>query len=98
MGTPVFPPASGLAVRCASNNLADEPSRNKSRNQDFVAKVNPIQAQKFLGGMYYPASKDEIVRHAEQNGANENVLDAVRRIPDRQYDGPNTVSHEISEA
>ena len=38
-----------------------------------MAKVNPIQAQKFLGGMDYPDSKDEIVRCTEQNGADENV-------------------------
>ena len=41
--------------------------------------------------------KDETVRHAEQNGA-KNVLDVSRRILDREYDGPNVVSHEISEA
>ncbi len=39
--------------------------------------VNPIQAQKFLGGMDYPASKNEIVKRAEQQGADENVLDIV---------------------
>lgn len=48
--------------------------------------------------MDYPASNEEIVRHAELNAAAENVLDAARRIPDRQYDGPNAVSPEISEA
>ncbi len=52
----------------------------------------------FLGGMNCPASKDEMVKRAEQNGADENVLDVLRRIPDRQYDGPNAGSHEISEA
>jgi hypothetical protein len=30
-----------------------------------MAKVNPIQVQKFLGGMHYPAKKDEIVDHAK---------------------------------
>jgi hypothetical protein len=80
MGTPVFPPASALAFRCAGNNLAAEPSRNKSRSQGFVAKVNPIQAQKFLGGMDYPASKDEIVKHAEQNDADDNILDVLHPV------------------
>jgi hypothetical protein len=97
MGTPVFPPASGSAFRCVGNNPADKPSRSKSRSQGFAAKVNPIQAQKFLGGMDYPASRDEIVKRAEQNGADENVLNVLRRISDRQCDGPNEVSHEISE-
>jgi hypothetical protein len=96
MGTSVFPPASGLAFRCAKNNLADEPSR--SRSQGVVDKVNSIQVQNFHGGMNYPASKDEIVRHAEQNGADDNVLAVLRCIPDRQYDVPNAVSQEISEA
>ncbi len=54
--------------------------------------------QKFLGGMDCVAGKDEIVRHAEQNGADDNVLAVLRCIPDRQYDGPNVVSHKISEA
>ena len=63
-----------------------------------MAQVNPIQAQKFLGGINYPASKDEIVQHAEGQGADENILSVLRQILDRQYDGPNAVSHEISEA
>ena len=63
-----------------------------------MAQVNPIQAQKFLGGINYPASKDEVVQHAEGQGADENILGVLRQIPDRQYDGPNAVSHEISEA
>ena len=63
-----------------------------------MAQVNPTQAQKFLGGMNHPASKDEIVQHAEGQGADDNVLSVLRQIPDRRYDGPNAVSHEISEA
>jgi hypothetical protein len=62
-----------------------------------MAKVNPVQAQKFLRGVDYPASKGDLVKHAEQQGADENVLDVLRRIPDREYDGPNAVSKEISE-
>ena len=34
-------------------------------------------------------------RRAERR---QNVLDVSRRILDREYDGPNVVSHEISEA
>lgn len=63
-----------------------------------MAQVNPIQAQKFLSGMNYPASKDEIIQHAEGQGADDDILSVLRQIPDRQYDGPNAVSHEISEA
>jgi hypothetical protein len=38
-----------------------------------MANVNPVQAQKFLGGLVYPASKQDVVERAEQEGADENV-------------------------
>ena len=60
-----------------------------------MAKVNPVQVQKFLGGMDYPAGKQDILKRAEQEGADENVRSILEKIPDRQYDGPNAVSHEI---
>jgi Protein of unknown function (DUF2795) len=31
-------------------------------------KPNPIQMQKFLAGVDYPASRDDLVRHAESEG------------------------------
>ncbi|MGN6199539.1 DUF2795 domain-containing protein [Humibacter sp.] len=57
---------------------------------------NPIQVQKFLGGIDYPASKDTIVSTAQNEGADDNVLDALRGIPDKEYDGPTAVSEAVS--
>jgi hypothetical protein len=59
-------------------------------------KPNPIQMQKFLGGMEYPATKDQIVEHAKDKGADEAVLDGLKAIPDREYNGPNAVSQAFS--
>ena len=59
--------------------------------------VNPVQLQKFLGGVDYPARRDELVAHAEHQGADEPVLDALRRIEDREYNGPNAVSAAVSD-
>ena len=60
-----------------------------------MANVNPIQVQKALGGMNYPAGKQEIVEHARQQGADEEVISALEQIPERQYDGPSGVQKEI---
>jgi hypothetical protein len=60
-------------------------------------KPNPIQLQKFLGGVDYPASKDELIRHARQQGADQSVLEYLSKIPDRLYEGPNAVSHEFAQ-
>jgi hypothetical protein len=57
--------------------------------------VSPIDIQKALSGMDYPASKEDIVRHAEQNGADGEVLDALKKIEDREYEGPSGVSSAV---
>jgi hypothetical protein len=61
-------------------------------------KPNPIQLQKFLKDTGYPARRDELVRRAGHNGADEAVPDSLRKIPDREYDGPNAVSQEFARA
>ncbi|MDP9374906.1 MAG: DUF2795 domain-containing protein [Chloroflexota bacterium] len=60
-----------------------------------MAKVNPIQAQKFLKGMDYPASKEDLVKHAEKQGADENVRSALEQLPEEQYETPADVSQAL---
>jgi hypothetical protein len=57
--------------------------------------ASPIDIQKALKGMDYPASKEDIVRHAEQNGGDKEVIEALKKIPDREYEGPSGVSSEV---
>ncbi|MBT1001519.1 DUF2795 domain-containing protein [Paenarthrobacter sp. DKR-5] len=57
---------------------------------------NPIQLQKFLGGIDYPAGKDELVKKAEESGADENVLNALRNLPDKKFEGPTGVSEAVA--
>jgi hypothetical protein len=57
--------------------------------------VSPIDIQKALGGMDYPAGRDEIVRHAEQHGGDKEVIEALKKIEDRQYEGPSGVSSAV---
>jgi hypothetical protein len=57
---------------------------------------NPIEVQKALSGIDYPASRNDIVSTAEGNGAGGDVLEALRALPDREYDGPTAVSSAIS--
>jgi hypothetical protein len=56
---------------------------------------SPIDVQKALSGMDYPASKDQIVQHAESQGADQEVLDALKAIQDREYEGPSGVSSAV---
>jgi hypothetical protein len=59
---------------------------------------NPIQIQKFLGGVDYPASREALLAKARDSGADDNVLQALEGIPDREYDSPTAVSSAVSDA
>lgn len=61
-----------------------------------MSKANPIEIQKSLSGVDYPAGRDDLVRAAEGNGADERTLDLLRNLPDRTYEGPSGVSKEIA--
>lgn len=56
---------------------------------------NPIQVQKYLGGLDYPAKKQEIVQKAKQKGADDHILDILQKIPDQEYSSPVAVSREV---
>lgn len=60
-----------------------------------MAKVNPIQVQKYLSGVDYPASKQELIKHAEQQGADEGVRSALEQMPGETYKTPAEVSEAI---
>ncbi|PXX59135.1 uncharacterized protein DUF2795 [Nocardia tenerifensis] len=58
--------------------------------------VNPIELQKYLHGVDYPCDRDGLVQAARSNGADNDVISQLQRIPDRTYDGPSGVSQEVS--
>ncbi|MBX5490204.1 MAG: DUF2795 domain-containing protein [Chloroflexi bacterium] len=62
-----------------------------------MAAVNPIQLQKFLKGVDYPASKQELIRHARQQGADESAMATLERLAEQEYRSPKEVSEAIGQ-
>ncbi|NTW02581.1 MAG: DUF2795 domain-containing protein [Oscillochloris sp.] len=60
-------------------------------------KVNPIQVQKFLKGIDYPAHKQELVKHAKKEGADDHVCATLDQLPDQKYKTPAEVSKAIGQ-
>ena len=58
-------------------------------------KVSPIEIQKALKGMDYPADKNAVVQHAEKQGAGDDVLEALQNLPDRSFDGPTGINEAL---
>ena len=59
---------------------------------------NPIQIQKFLGGVDYPATKETLLAHAKDSGADSTVMDALQNIAEKEYDSPTAVSSAVSDS
>lgn len=62
-----------------------------------MAKVNPIQVQKFLKGLDYPASKQDVLQKAEQDGADEDVRSTLEQLPEEQFETPADISKAIGQ-
>lgn len=60
-----------------------------------MADVNPVQIQKYLGGMDYPCSKSELMDHARDQGADENVLRTIQNLPYDRFNSPNDISEAV---
>jgi hypothetical protein len=58
--------------------------------------VNPIELQKHLKGVDYPASKDDLVSAAQSNGAPSELVDALRSSDKDSFDGPTAVQSALS--
>jgi hypothetical protein len=53
------------------------------------------EVQMALKGVDYPASKDELASHAERNGADRDLVDALSSMNKDSFDGPNAVMKEL---
>ena len=63
-----------------------------------MADFNPIEVQKHLKGVDYPASKDDLVSSAQSNGAPSEIVDQLRGMSKDSFDGPNAVVEAISKS
>jgi hypothetical protein len=57
--------------------------------------VNPIQIQKYLKGINYPASKRDLLENAEREGADEDIRTTLEQLPDQEYENPADVSKAL---
>ncbi len=49
------------------------------------SSVSPAEIERHLGGIDYPASKQELVQHAREQNAPEEVTQVLDRMPDQEY-------------
>jgi hypothetical protein len=57
--------------------------------------VSPIEVQKHLRGADYPATRDQLVQTARENGADDDVVRAISNLRDEKFDGPDSVMKRL---
>src|SRR4051794_22347728 len=62
------------------------------RGRGWRMTSNPIQLQKYLGGVDYPTDKETLVEHARGKGADDDVLQTLQDLPFEEFNSPNDVS------
>jgi hypothetical protein len=53
-----------------------------------MAKLNPIEVQKALKGVDYPAKRDDILAAAKKNGADEGIMSALEHLSGDSFETP----------
>jgi hypothetical protein len=61
-----------------------------------MAKVNPLELQKYLQQIDYPVNKENLITHAKQQGADEKVLSVLSKFSDKTYLTPAEVSQTLT--
>ncbi len=54
--------------------------------------LNPIELQKYLKGVSYPAKRNHLICKAVENGADMEVVGGMFNLPDREFASPAEVS------
>lgn len=59
-------------------------------------KASPAAIERYLKGIHYPASKDNLVNKAKENNAPSDVMHILNQFEDHEYNSPIDVSKEVS--
>lgn len=69
------------------------PARSSGTQREM--DVGPVAVQKFLSGISYPATKQELIKHAKDKGAPSNVLQFMEQMDDSTFKSPVDVSRAL---
>lgn len=63
-----------------------------------MTRANPVELQKHLKGVDYPADKQELIQHAQQQGADRELLSLLEQLPEgEEYESPTELNKAIGE-
>ncbi|NUO87858.1 MAG: DUF2795 domain-containing protein [Cupriavidus sp.] len=71
-------------------------NQEQGKSGDAGGMPNPIELQRALKGVDYPATREQLVDKAREAGADEAITRALEAIDDREYEDPAQVSEAVA--
>jgi hypothetical protein len=69
----------------------------KEEKFNMAHHVSPVEVEKSLKGIDFPAKKEDLIKHAQQQGAKKEVLETLKDLPEEDFQSPIDVSKAIGE-
>ena len=60
----------------------------------MAERANPIDVEKVLTNTHFPASKNELINYVKHEHVSDQIISALEKIPDRQYQNPAEAARE----
>lgn len=60
-------------------------------------KASPAAVERYLKGIHFPTSKDDILKQAQENGAPEDVINVINQFQDEEFNSPVDIAKAVGE-
>jgi Protein of unknown function (DUF2795) len=57
--------------------------------------ISPIDVEKYLKGVDYPANKTDLVKKAQQNKAPDDIIRTLQQLPSNSFNQPTDVMKAV---
>ena len=63
--------------------------------QSPLGSISPIDVEKYLKGVDYPANKTDLVKKAQQNRAPDDIIRTLQQLPPSSFNRPTDVMKAV---
>lgn len=72
-------------------------AENSNTSGSSGKRISPVQMQKHLKGVNYPASKNDLVKQAQHNNASDEIVNKIRTLPADSFGSPKDVMKALGQ-
>ncbi|KUG21287.1 antigen [hydrocarbon metagenome] len=63
-----------------------------------MQRASPAMVEKSLSGVKFPANRQDLIAKAQENNAEQSIIDTLRGLPERSYNSPIDISKAMGES